>query len=256
MDIAATARIAKQHNLILIVDNTFASPYLQQPLSLGADIVVHSVTKYIGGHSDVVMGVLATSNQQLYTQLKFLQNSIGAIPAPFDCYMAMRGLKTLPLRMKQHSINAMTVATFLQSHPAVTKVIYPGLSSHPQHQLAAQQMKGYGGMITFFLVGDIEDSRVFLSALRLFALAESLGAVESLAEHPAIMTHASVPAEQRVLLGISDSMVRLSVGVEDIEDIIADLTQALAAVTKRREGNTDSVAQKTVNQSEVKENVA
>ena len=233
MDIAATAAIAHRHGALLVVDNTFASPALQQPLSLGADVVVHSVTKYLGGHSDVVMGVLATNDQAVYTRLKFLQNSIGAVPAPFDCYLALRGLKTLHLRMAQHCRNAVAVAQFLDQHPLVARVVYPGLPSHPQHALALKQMAaGQGGMITFFLRGGLEESRVFLSALRLFALAESLGAVESLAEHPAIMTHASVPAEQRLLLGISDSMVRLSVGVEDIEDIIRDLQQALAAVGK------------------------
>ena len=232
MDIVATARTASQHNLLLVVDNTFASPALQQPLALGADIVVHSVTKYIGGHSDVVMGVLATNSQQLYTKLKFLQNAIGAVPAPFDCYMALRGLKTLHLRMRQHCVNALAVAQFLQSHALVDRVIYPGLPSHPQYDIAQRQMSGSGGMITFFLHGGLDESRVFLSSLRLFALAESLGAVESLAEHPAIMTHAAVPAEQRVLLGISDGMVRLSVGVEDVDDIVADLKQALDAVEK------------------------
>ena len=233
MDIVATARTAKAHGLLLVVDNTFASPALQQPLSLGADIVVHSVTKYIGGHSDVVMGVLATNSQPLYTKLKFLQNAIGAVPAPFDCYMALRGLKTLHLRMRQHSANALAVAQFLQSQSSlIEKVVYPGLPSHPQYEIAQRQMSGSGGMVTFFLKGGLDESRVFLSSLRLFALAESLGAVESLAEHPAIMTHAAVPAEQRVVLGISDGMVRLSVGVEEVEDIIADLRQALEAVEK------------------------
>ena len=233
MDIAATAAIARAHSLILVVDNTFASPALQQPLSLGADLVVHSVTKYIGGHSDVVMGCLATNSTPLYTQLKFLQNAIGAVPSPFDSFLALRGLKTLPLRMERHCRNAAVVAEYLQQHPLVARVVYPGLPSHPQHSIALKQMaKGQGGMITFFLKGGLEESRVFLSALKLFALAESLGAVESLAEHPAIMTHAAVPAEQRVLLGISDSMVRLSVGVEDVEDIVRDLKQALEAVGK------------------------
>ena len=235
VDIARTAAIARERGssgIVLVVDNTFASPALQQPLSLGADIVVHSVTKYIGGHSDVVMGVLATCSQPLYAQLKFLQNSIGAVPAPFDCYLALRGLKTLHLRMRQHSINALSVASFLASHPLVERVVYPGLPSHPQHEIAKRQMSGAGGMITFFLRGGLRESRVFLSSLRLFALAESLGAVESLAEHPAIMTHASVPAEHRLLLGISDGLVRLSVGVEDVEDLLADLKQALEAVEK------------------------
>jgi len=233
VDIAAISAIAKRHNLITVVDNTFASPYLQNPLEQGADIVVHSVTKYIGGHSDVVMGVLATNNEDLYTKLKFLQNSIGAIPSPFDCYMALRGLKTLHLRMREHSVNALAVAQYLEKHPLVEKVIYPGLPSHPQHELAKKQMKAFGGMVTFFIKGGIDESRVFLENLKLFALAESLGAVESLAEHPAIMTHASVPPEQRKLLGISDSLIRLSVGVEDQVDILADLERALKAVEKK-----------------------
>jgi cystathionine gamma-lyase len=213
-----------------VVDNTFASPYLQNPLDLGADIVVHSVTKYLGGHSDVVMGVIATNNESYYMKLKFLQNSIGAIPSPFDCYMALRGVKTLHLRMREHSRNALAVAQFLEKHPAVDKVIYPGLESHPQHLIAKSQMRGYGGMITFFLRGGLDESKVFLESLKLFALAESLGAVESLAEHPAIMTHASVPPAQRKELGISDSLVRLSIGVEDLEDIVADLNNALGQI--------------------------
>jgi len=192
-------------------------------LDLGADIVVHSVTKYLGGHSDVVMGVLATNNLELYEKLKFLQNSIGAIPSPFDCYMALRGVKTLHVRMEAHQKNAQVLAQFLESHPKVAKVVYPGLPSHPQHSLAKKQMSGFGGMITFFLKGGLKESRVFLENLRIFALAESLGAVESLAEHPALMTHLSVPADQRKILGISDSLVRLSVGIENVEDLLADL---------------------------------
>jgi cystathionine gamma-lyase len=230
VDIQAISAIAKKHNLIVVVDNTFASPFLQSPLDLGADIVVHSCTKYIGGHSDVVMGVCATNSIEYYTKLKFLQNSIGAIPAPFDCYMALRGMKTLHLRMREHSKNAAAVAAFLEGHAQVESVIYPGLASHPQHELAKRQMRGFGGMITFFLKGGLAESRVWLENLKLFALAESLGAVESLAEHPAIMTHASVPIEQRQALGISDSLIRLSVGCEDLEDILNDLNGAFAAV--------------------------
>lgn len=230
VDIKKLSAIAHKHGLIVVVDNTFMSPYFQQPLSLGADIVVHSVTKFINGHSDVVMGVVATNDDALHTRLRFLQNSMGAVPAPFDCYMAMRGLKTLHVRMEAHARNAMTVASFLEGHPKIERVIYPGLKSHPQHKIASEQMTGYGGMITFFLRGGISESRAFLENLKLFALAESLGAVECLAEHPAIMTHASVPAEQRKKLGISDSLVRLSVGIENIEDIMADLKTALAAV--------------------------
>lgn len=240
-DIKESAAIAKAKNkdIIVVVDNTFMSPYFQNPLSLGADIVVHSVTKYIGGHSDVVMGVLATNSDDLNTRLKFLQNSIGAIPSPFDCYMAQRGLKTLHIRMKEHASNALAVAAFLEAHPKVEKVFYPGLKSHPQHALAQKQQKGFGGMVTFFLRGGLAESRVFLENLKLFTLAESLGAVESLAEHPAIMTHASVPADQRAKLGISDSLIRLSVGIEDVNDLIGDLTAALNAV-----GSVKSVTQK------------
>jgi len=229
-DIRKAADIAHRHNAIVVVDNTFMSPALQNPLDFGADIVVHSVTKYINGHSDVVMGVVALNDDSLYTQLRFLQNAIGAVPAPFDCYMALRGLKTLKLRMMQHSQNAMRVAELLSKHPKVASVTYPGLPSHPQYHLAKAQMRAPGGMITFILKGGLSEARQFLEALRLFVCAESLGAVECLAEHPAIMTHASVPPEQRKVLGISDSLIRLSVGIEDIEDILADLSAALDAI--------------------------
>jgi len=233
-DIKELSSIAHRYNkdILVVVDNTFMSPYFQTPLDLGADVVVHSVTKYLNGHSDVVMGVVATNNEDVYLRLKFLQNSIGAVPSPFDCYMAMRGLKTLSLRMKQHSENAAIVAAFLEKHDKIQRVVYPGLRSHPQHELARKQMRGYGGMITFFLKGGLQESRIFLENLKLFALAESLGAVECLAEHPAIMTHASVAPEQRAKLGISDSLIRLSVGIEDIDDILADLNRALDAVPK------------------------
>jgi len=217
-------------NIMLVVDNTFMSPYFQKPLDLGADIVVHSVSKYINGHSDVIMGVVATNNEQYYTEMKFLQNSIGAIPAPFDCYMALRGMKTLAIRMEKHAENAMALAKYLEAHDLVTKVIYPGLPSHEQHDIAKAQMTGFGGMITFFLVGGIAESRVFLESLKVFILAESLGAVECLAEHPAIMTHASVSPENRAKLGISDSLIRLSVGIEDYEDIVEDVSNALDKV--------------------------
>jgi len=229
-DIAAVARIAHDNNALLVVDNTFMSPALQNPLLHGADIVVHSVTKFINGHSDVVMGIVLTSNDELRTKLAFLQNSIGAIPAPFDSYMALRGVKTLKLRMREHCTNGMKVAQFLESHPLVERVIYPGLPSHPQHEVAKKQMSGFGGMVTFFLKGGIAESRAFLENLHVFILAESLGAVECLAEHPAIMTHAAVPAEQRRKLGIEDNLVRLSVGIEEWEDIKADLENALSAV--------------------------
>lgn len=231
-DIAAIAAIAKQKNILVVVDNTFMSPYFQRPLDLGADIVVHSATKYIGGHSDVVGGVAVTSNPQLAERLGFLSNSMGGVQGAFDSFLALRSIKTLPLRMKAHAENAMTVAKFLETHPLVEKVVYPGLKSHPQHALAAKQMSGFGGMITFFIKGGMNASRKFLESVQVFALAESLGGVESLIEHPAIMTHASVPPEQRAKLGIDDSLIRLSVGVEDIDDLLGDLKQAFDQVSR------------------------
>ncbi|KAJ3411743.1 hypothetical protein HDV05_001754 [Chytridiales sp. JEL 0842] len=229
VDIKAVAEIAHSHkDIIVVVDNTFMSPYFQNPLELGADIVVHSVTKYINGHSDVVMGVAITSNDGLYERLKFLQNSIGGVPSPFDCFMANRGLKTLHIRMKRHEENALAVAKFLEASPAVSKVIYPGLPSHRQHELARRQQKGFGGMLAFRLkAGTLDASNTFLSSLKIFALAESLGGIESLAELPAVMTHASLTPEARQELGVDDSLVRLSIGIEDVDDIIADLAQAL-----------------------------
>lgn len=228
-DIQAVAAICKARNILLVVDNTFMTPYFQKPLDLGADLVVHSITKYINGHSDVVGGVIVTNSDVLREKLAFLQNGLGAVLSPFDSYMAMRGMKTLSLRMEAHQKNALRVAQYLEKHNLVDKVIYPGLPSHPQYDIAKKQTSGSGGMITFFLKGGLEESNRFLSALKVFALAESLGAVECLAEHPAIMTHASVPAETRAKLGISDNLVRLSVGIEDIDDILADLEQALNA---------------------------
>jgi len=219
----------KSKDLIVVVDNTFMSPYFQRPLSLGADIVMHSVTKYLNGHSDVVMGVLALNNQEVFERLKFIQNGMGAIPSPFDSFLALRGLKTLHVRMQAHQRNAAQLAKWLESRAGVQKVVYPGLESHPQHSLAKAQMTGFGGMITLYLDGGLKESRAFLEKLKLFALAESLGGVESLAEHPAIMTHASVPAEDRKKLGISDGMVRLSVGLEDYDDIQADLEAGFKA---------------------------
>jgi cystathionine gamma-lyase len=222
--------MAKKRGVISIVDNTFMSSYFQKPLSLGADVVVHSITKYMNGHSDVVGGVLVTSNDALYTQLKFLQNAVGAVPAPMDCFLVMRGLKTLHVRMERHAENAMEIAKYLEKHPKVERVVYPGLESHPQHQLARKQMTGFGGMITFFIKGGLPQARTFLENVKLFTLAESLGGVESLIEHPAIMTHASVPAESRKALGIHDNLVRVSVGIEDLADLKADLEQALSKV--------------------------
>eukprot|EP01027_Heterolobosea_sp_BB2_P025269 GEZU01038776.1.p1 GENE.GEZU01038776.1~~GEZU01038776.1.p1 ORF type:complete len:422 (-),score=159.06 GEZU01038776.1:109-1308(-) len=229
-DISIVAEIAHRHNAVVVVDNTFMSPYFQNPLDLGADIVVHSVTKYLNGHSDVVMGALATNDDALYEKLKFFQNAIGTVPSPFDSFLAVRGLKTLPLRMQQHEKNATAVAKFLEAHPKVDKVLYPGLPSHPQHEIAKKQMRGFGGMITFFIKGGLPQAKTFLENLKVFALAESLGGVESLAEHPAIMTHASVPAEERKKLGINDTLIRLSVGCETTEDIVTDIANALDKV--------------------------
>lgn len=227
LDIASLTDLARKRNVTSVVDNTFMSPYFQKPLQLGADIVVHSVTKYMNGHSDVVGGVLATNNASLYSELKFLQNAVGAVPAPMDCFLVMRGLKTLHVRMERHAQNAMQIARFLESHPKIEKVIYPGLESHPQHSLARKQMSGFGGMITFFIRGGLSEARSFLEKVRIFALAESLGGVESLIEHPAIMTHASIPIETRRTLGIHDNLIRISVGIEDLQDLKDDLTQAL-----------------------------
>jgi len=226
-DIAACAAAAHAAGALLVVDNTFASPFFQRPLALGADISLTSTTKYIGGHSDVVGGALALNDGELAARLRFLQNSLGGVPAPFDCFLALRGLKTLHLRMERHAANAAAVAAALQRHAAVERVLYPGLPSHPQHALAAAQTSGAGGMVTFYVRGGLPAARAFLEALRVFTCAESLGAVESLAESPAIMTHASVPPEVRAQLGISDALVRLSVGCEDEKDILQDLHQAL-----------------------------
>lgn len=225
-DIKKIADFAKSKNLLLAVDNTFMSPYFQNPADLGADLVVHSTTKYIGGHSDVLGGAILTNNDDLAAQLQFLVNSIGSVSSPFDSYMALRSLKTLSLRMKQHESNAIQVAKFLSDHPKVEKVIYPGLKSHPQFDIAQSQMKGFGGMITFYIKGGMDSARAFLENVKVFILAESLGGVESLVEHPGIMTHASVPIERRRELGIDDSLIRLSVGVEDEQDLITDLDQA------------------------------
>ncbi|XP_074859615.1 cystathionine gamma-lyase isoform X1 [Carettochelys insculpta] len=230
IDIQGCADIVHKHkDIILVVDNTFMSAYFQRPLSLGADICMYSATKYMNGHSDVVMGLVSVNCDNLYERLKFLQNAIGAVPSPFDCYLCNRGLKTLHIRMKQHFHNALVVAQYLESNPRVEKVIYPGLPSHPQHELMKRQCSGCPGMITFYIKGNLDHANIFLKNLKLFALAESLGGYESLAEHPAIMTHASVPEEEREVLGISDTMIRLSVGLEDTQDILEDLEQALKA---------------------------
>lgn len=228
-DIKKISAIAAAKGILVVVDNTFMSPYFQRPLELGANIVVHSATKYIGGHSDVVGGVAVTSDKAIADKIQFLSNSMGGVQGAFDAFLALRSLKTLPLRMKAHAENGMKVAQFLEKHPQVERIIYPGLASHPQHELAKQQMSGFGGMITFFIKGGMNSARKFLESVEVFALAESLGGVESLIEHPAIMTHASVPPEQRKALGIDDSLIRLSVGVEDIDDLLHDLDQAFKA---------------------------
>ncbi len=227
IDIKEVTELAKQHKILTVVDNTFMSPYFQKPLPLGADIVVHSTTKYLNGHSDVVGGAIVTNDEKIYEELKFLQNAIGAVPGPFDSWLVLRGIKTLHVRMEQHEENAKKVAEFLEKHPKVEKVIYPGLKSHPQHELAKKQMSGFGGMISFKIKGNLEDAKQFLKKTKIFSLAESLGGVESLIEHPAIMTHASLPKDVREKLGISDGLIRLSVGIEDIEDLISDLDNAL-----------------------------
>lgn len=233
VDIEAVAKLAKAYNpnILIVVDNTFATPYNQRPLEMGADIVMHSATKYINGHSDMVGGVAVVGeNAEVAEQLGFLQNAVGAVAGPFDSYLALRGVKTLALRMRQHNASGLQIAQWLEQHPRVKKVIYPGLPSHPQHELANKMMHGFTGMISIFLDGDLDSARRFLEAVEIFALAESLGGVESLIEHPAIMTHASIPTENREKLGIHDNFVRISVGIEDTDDLIADLEQALAAM--------------------------
>ena len=225
-DLRAAAELAHRHNLRLVVDNTFASPYIQRPIELGADLVTHSTTKYLNGHSDSVGGIVIAQRDDDIEWLKFVQNAEGAILSPWDSWLVLRGTKTLPLRMKAHNANGMALAQFLAAHPKVRHVYYPGLPNHPQHALAARQMNGFGGMLSFEL-GSLEAARRLLNGVRLHALAESLGGVESLISHPATMTHASVPADRRAALGITDGLVRISAGVEDIEDLTADLSQAL-----------------------------
>lgn len=224
VDIATLAELAKAHHALTVVDNTFASPYLQQPLALGADLVVHSTTKYLGGHSDVVGGAVLTSNDEIFERLKFLQNAAGVVPGPFDCWLTLRGVKTLALRMERHSENALRVAQFLESHPRVERVIYPGLASHPQRALARKQMLAFGGMVSFVPKGGVEIARKVARTTRLFTLGESLGGVESLIEVPAVMTHLSVQGSP---LEVDPALVRLSVGIEHAEDLLADLAQAL-----------------------------
>lgn len=230
-DLAAIARICRARGIISVADNTFASPYIQRPLELGFDIVLHSTTKYLNGHSDVIGGIAVVGqNAELAEKLGFLQNAVGAIAGPFDAFLTLRGVKTLALRMERHCSNALDLAQWLEQQPQVKHVYYPGLASHPQHELAKRQMRGFGGMISVDLNSDLDGARRFLENVKIFALAESLGGVESLIEHPAIMTHATIPAETRAKLGIGDGLVRLSVGVEDVEDLRADLAQALQSI--------------------------
>jgi len=229
VDIAGVVNIAKQHNpeIIVVVDNTFMTPYFQRPLSLGADLVCHSITKYINGHSDVIMGCVMTDSDKFDEHLRFMQLAVGAIPSPFDAYLVNRGVKTLHVRMRAHAENGLAVAKFLEANPRVERVLYPELPSHPQHHIHKKQTKGMSGMVSFYLKGGLEESNEFLSQLKVFTLAESLGGYESLAELPCVMTHASVPADERAKLGITDNLIRLSCGIEDCDDLIADIGQAL-----------------------------
>ncbi|XP_055942977.1 cystathionine gamma-lyase-like [Argiope bruennichi] len=233
VDLDGVSKILKNHpEIVYVVDNTFMSPFFQKPLDHGAHIVIHSLSKYINGHSDVVMGALATSDEELYKKMKYYQNSLGTVPSPFDCFLVNRGLKTLHLRMERHMQNGQKVAEFLEQHKAVERVLYPGLKSYPQYELAQRQCTGTSGMVSFYIKGGLTEAQKFIKSLKVFLLAESLGSVESLAEIPSLMTHASVPSDQREKLGISDNLIRLSVGVESINDLIADLDQALAVAQK------------------------
>jgi len=227
IDIQAVAEIAHRHNLLLVVDNTFASPYFQQPLKLGADIVVHSTTKYLNGHSDIIGGALVLNNEEVYQAIKFYQNAAGGVPSPFDSWLTLRGIKTLAVRMRQHEENAIAVAKFLAEHPRVEKVYYPGLPAHPDYALAKRQMSGFGGMVSFQFKGIYADVDKVVRRFKVFALAESLGGVDSLVCHPASMTHGSIPKDIRESRGLTDTLLRLSVGIEDVDDILADLEQAL-----------------------------
>ncbi|GFE88556.1 trans-sulfuration enzyme family protein [Steroidobacter agaridevorans] len=229
VDIEQVAEFARKRNILTVVDNTFASPWVQRPIELGADITMHSATKYLNGHSDMVGGVAVASNNELADKIGFLQNAVGAVSGPFDSFLALRGLKTLALRMRQSSESSLRIAGWLEKHSRVSKVLYPGLASHPQHQLARRQMQnGFSGIVTFFVKGGLGEAKHFLERCRIFTIAESLGGVESLVDHPGLMTHASIPPEKRRELGIDDSLIRLSVGIEDVEDLLADLEQALA----------------------------
>lgn len=229
VDIAQVTEFARKRGILTVVDNTFASPWVQRPIELGADIVMHSATKYLNGHSDMVGGVAVAANEELAEKIGFLQNAVGAISGPFDSFLALRGLKTLALRMRQSSENALQIAGWLEQHKRVSRVLYPGLASHPQHELAKRQMKnGFSGIVTFFVQGGLNEAKHFLERCRLFTIAESLGGVESLVDHPGLMTHASIPPDKRRELGIDDSLIRLSVGIEDVQDLLADLENALS----------------------------
>jgi cystathionine gamma-lyase len=226
-DIRAAAEIAHRHRALCLVDNTFASPFFQRPLALGADLVLHSTTKYVGGHADIVGGALCLNERATYERLKFLQNAVGATPSPFDCFLTLRGIRTLALRMREHEKNATRVAAFLKDHPRVRRVYYPGLPDHPGHDIAASQMDGFSGMVSFEVKGGLPEARRVARSFSIFKIAESLGGVESLVELPAIMTHASIPKEERKKSGLNDGLIRLSVGIENIEDLILDLESAL-----------------------------
>jgi cystathionine gamma-lyase len=230
VDLAAVAKLAKARGARTVVDNTFATPFFQRPIEHGIDLVTHSTTKYLNGHSDVVGGAVMTSDDAVHERIRFLQNAVGGVPGPMDSFLVLRGLKTLHVRMQRHAENALAIAKFLERHPKVERVTYPGLAAHPQHALALRQMRGFGGMLTFVVKGGLEAARAFLKAVRIFACAESLGGVESLIEHPAIMTHASVPKETREALGIADGFIRVSCGIENVTDLIADLERGFAAI--------------------------
>ncbi|HXW56519.1 MAG TPA: aminotransferase class I/II-fold pyridoxal phosphate-dependent enzyme [Candidatus Cybelea sp.] len=241
-DIAATCALAHQRSALVVVDNTFATPYFQQPFELGADIVVHSVTKYLAGHSDTIQGAALAKDAAIFEPIKFLQNATGAVPSPFDCWLTLRGLKTLELRMQRHAENAAAVANALNGHPLVRRVYFPGLPEHPGHQVARRQMSGFGGMVSFELDGTIEEVRAFASSRRYFTLGESLGGVKALLCHPATMTHASIPAEARAELGLSDTLIRLSPGCENSEDLVEDLSEGLAEIERARRAQRTATA--------------
>jgi len=229
-DLAEASKLAHSRNIIVVVDNTFATPYWQNPLKLGADVVIHSTSKYLGGHCDVVGGAVLTSNDKIFERVKFCQNAVGSVPGPLDAFLVLRGVKTLALRMERHEANARQITNFLVNHPKVKKVYYPGLSSHPGYEIAKKQMRGFGGMISFEIKGGLGEAKKVCETAKIFSLAESLGGVESLIEHPALMTHASIPKEVREEKGIKDSLVRISVGIEDVKDLIEDLEQALTSI--------------------------